>query len=335
MKNLFKLTTLLYLLATITGCLATNPYVSPPNGGAMIIPSEPMWITATAEDGKRDLEFNNNYPQLAQTEHLAVSNAGYILGFQKGEMTATYVYLLKVTKPYAQKVYTKSILENPADPQNPITYTHHLNVDEKQSQVIHGPVRNIVAGRNYILRFEVYADEDRTQLIEHIDQMITASFSNTSGCVEMSSEAKPSYMKATDPQGKPIPAEKVIFPCRKAPTEATASQNFIDQGALITEIPSHGFIGDGIAIAAGGGAGNVNFLRGTLLKLQKTGTTQRVLITSGNKALAKTVLASSVKNLPVNSLSNLQIAYLGDISFGEELTQAVEHTGAKLMAFKE
>jgi hypothetical protein len=126
MKKIAEFITFLSLLIILSGCLISSPYIAPPNGGAMVVPKEPLWITGTAEDGRRDLGFNDEYSPLTQTEHFKVDNAGYFLMFKNGEMSASYFYGLNVTKAYTKTVYTKAILDNPTDLHKPIIYTHSL-----------------------------------------------------------------------------------------------------------------------------------------------------------------------------------------------------------------
>ncbi|MGB3211082.1 MAG: hypothetical protein WBB19_10290 [Desulforhopalus sp.] len=124
-----------------------------------------------------------------------------------------------------------------------------------------------------------------------------------------------------------------IIGCVSAPSQreiavASVAKVYGSNEFLIMEVPSHGLIGDSVAIAAGGG-GNASQVRSALLEFQKAQGVQRLAITSSNSLLAKTVLSSAVKKLPADSLTNIQIAFVGDVAQGEEIRSLVEATGAQ------
>ncbi|WP_139800772.1 hypothetical protein [Geothermobacter hydrogeniphilus] len=99
---------------------------------------------------------------------------------------------------------------------------------------------------------------------------------------------------------------------------------------IVAEIPSHGLIGDGLAIAVGGGH-NTEILRQALLLLAAEGGEQYIAVIGSNHTLTKVVLINAVKEIPDNALQHLHIAFLGDQSAGAELKPAVKRTGAELV----
>lgn len=203
------------ILVLLSACVTGNHYVLPPNGGVLIIPGEPIWLSGVQTKDSLNPELTAKYPLPKSTEHMEVVNAGYWISFQNAEMQATYEYTLNVSKSFQNKVYTRVILENPLDPAAPFQYEHYLLPVEEATRAIHGPVFGIQMGKSYNLTFEVYADTQRTVLLERVTQKVVASFDNSSGCVELESSLRPILLVSNDLSGKPIPTEKVIWPCRR------------------------------------------------------------------------------------------------------------------------
>ncbi|MFO8023558.1 MAG: hypothetical protein R6U90_00260, partial [Thiohalophilus sp.] len=89
-------------------------------------------------------------------------------------------------------------------------------------------------------------------------------------------------------------------------------------------IPSHGAIGDGMAIAAGGGA-NAKNLRRHLQQRSSNGE-GKVVVTSRNSALANAVIKGAVSD---NQFPGVWLVYAGDAKYAESLKQIVEAAGMK------
>lgn len=196
------------------GCATTSSkYRIAPNGGAAVKIAKPVWITGTYRD---DMSFSSKLPIAQENEYLKVVNAGYWLANANGKVSQlVYAFDLSIKKPISEdKVYTRVILENPSDINKPIVYEHYLNKSERSTHVTHATVQNVKLGASYHLIFEVYRDLNRTQLLTKIDQPIVSLADNTSGCLELSKELmEAQYGNILDPNGKPIPIDKLIFAC--------------------------------------------------------------------------------------------------------------------------
>jgi hypothetical protein len=114
---------------------------------------------------------------------------------------------------------------------------------------------------------------------------------------------------------------------KKRHPAAIGAEVFTDKNFAVIDIPSHGAIGDGLAIAVGGGA-NTSNVRDTLLDVQKKDAVKQVLVTSRNSLLAKIILSNAVKDLPSDSLDTVYLVFAGTENHGSDLREIVEKTGA-------
>jgi len=113
---------------------------------------------------------------------------------------------------------------------------------------------------------------------------------------------------------------------------AIGAEIFERQSFSVIDIPSHGAISDGLAIAVGGGANSSN-IRNKLLDIQKANDTKNVLVTSTNSLLAKTLLANAVKDLEPGSLASVYLVFAGNENHGKALQSIIEKTGARYERF--
>jgi hypothetical protein len=215
-KKFSKVSLVLGVTLLVGGCTAvSSKYSIPPNGGAAIKVAKPVWITGTYRD---DMSFSSKLPIAQENEYLKVVNAGYWLANANGKVSQlVYAFDLSIKKPISDdKVYTKVILENPADTNTSIIYKHYLNTNERSTHVTHAIVQNVKLGDTYHMIFEVYSDANRTKLLTKIDQPIVSLADNTSGCLELSEDVmQVMYSNILDPHGKVIPIDKLIFACEK------------------------------------------------------------------------------------------------------------------------
>jgi len=188
-----------------SGCTSNNNYGAAPNGGFIVVPSKPLWVFGTQEEKHDETGYTTTFPKRQVSEHLKVVNSGYWLNFQNGTMEPIYEFTLSVLKPFSEKVYTRTTLENPLNQSAPFTYEHYLLPKEKSTKATHGPVYGVEANKTYILRYEVYKDENRTILVDKIEQRIQAFFDNTSGCIVLEEQLKLKF----------LPFEKSVWPCKK------------------------------------------------------------------------------------------------------------------------
>lgn len=153
--------------------------------------NQKLWLSGVYEE---HLAFTEAYPERQSSQHLEVINAGlWLARTRQGtlEPTLTYAFDLNVVTPFENTVYSRAILENPASPDEPIQYQAPLEPSANSSNITHGPVTGLVMGEQYQLVYEVYADENYSQLLERIVQPIMSPADNSSGCIELT----PGYME--------------------------------------------------------------------------------------------------------------------------------------------
>lgn len=207
---------ILLLVLVVAGCrttLSPKPVV-PPNGGAAIVVGGNGWRFSGVERSGME-SFEVGYPQAEETELLKVINADFILANAYGKRSQIiYSFDVNVKNIPQDLVYTRVILENPADSSLPIVYEHHFNKNERLIQVIHGPLNNVVMHKKYTIKLQLFEDAERTKLIDEVAQVVVSSLDNTSGCVELSSDYKKIYFEGTkDPKGNVIPIDKLMIWC--------------------------------------------------------------------------------------------------------------------------
>lgn len=145
------------------------------------------------------------------TEHFKVVNAGYWIANQGKPSQVIYELALTVIKRFDKRVFTRILIDDPAERDKPIKYEHYLDPAEKSTKATHGPLSNVKRGEKYTVRFEVFADEARTVSLDRVVQEFVAPLDNTSGCVGL----QPDVMLAVLPglaSGK-APIDKIIFAC--------------------------------------------------------------------------------------------------------------------------
>ncbi len=122
--------------------------VVPPKGGAAIILKSPVWLTGVSSpEDKMDLApYAKQFPVAVNTEHLRVVNAGYWIANQDKPSQVFYEFAMTIAKPFAGRVFTRALLQNPAEPDQPIKYEHYLDPKEKSTKATHGPLANITRG---------------------------------------------------------------------------------------------------------------------------------------------------------------------------------------------
>jgi len=211
--------TIIRVILLLVPCLATtavaqNSYELPPNGGAVIIPSDPIWLTGIQDSDSVLSDISGSFPERQEPEYFDVVNAGFYLAMRNGELHAIYFFQLNVKEPFKRKVYTRTILENPENSDDPISYEHYLAPGENSTRVTHSPVTNVKSNRIYNVTLEVYANRKRTKLIERITQPVQASFDNSSGCIKPSAEARSLLFVDVKIDEVEIPAEKQSWPCK-------------------------------------------------------------------------------------------------------------------------
>ncbi|MDQ6968438.1 MAG: hypothetical protein Q9M14_07140, partial [Mariprofundaceae bacterium] len=138
------------------------------------------------------INYTKDFPAPIDNKYMKVVNAGYWLANTNGKLSQL-VYILEMTnkRVFSQDVvYTKSIFSNPEDESKPIIYNGTLNNVHHTVKVTHATVQNVTFNKKYHLIFEIYSDQEQTELISRIDQIIVAPVDNTTGCVQISSEVR-------------------------------------------------------------------------------------------------------------------------------------------------
>lgn len=112
----------------------------------------------------------------------------------------------------------------------------------------------------------------------------------------------------------------------KAPRQvlAEAGNIFAATDFIYTHIPSHGAIGDGMAIAAQGGA-NASRLRDVLENLSKSGN-GKILVSGSNSSLVNAVIKGAVDS---RTFPGVWLIYAGDEKYAASLKKTVEDSDIK------
>ncbi|MBD1572250.1 hypothetical protein HC725_02995 [Vibrio sp. S17_S38] len=129
-----------------------------------------------------------------------------------------------------------------------------------------------------------------------------------------------------------LPQSPSSFPIAKI-YERTA----LDYGenTVIFNFPTHGYVGDKMAIAANGAAGNRKALLEQMNKYQKIAEAENlpivIVITSVNPELSKAIILGTLTSDSVNGndYSNLRFVYAGKQENSNEIKDAMEIKGFK------
>lgn len=97
-----------------------------------------------------------------------------------------------------------------------------------------------------------------------------------------------------------------------------------NQNINIIDFPSHGALGDSLAVAADGG-GNAKAARETIEKLSNAGG-GTLIITSTNPELAKVNIISALKGID-GKKTNIFLIYAGTEKYSDEIKKAAEDKG--------
>jgi len=109
---------------------------------------------------------------------------------------------------------------------------------------------------------------------------------------------------------------------KRVVAESTQLSN--NQNINIINIPSHGALGDSLAVAADGGA-NAKAARETIEKLSNAGG-GTLIITSTNPELAKVNIISALKGID-SKKTNIFLIYAGTEKYSDEVRKAAEDKG--------
>jgi hypothetical protein len=192
---------------------ANGKPVMPPKGGAAILLKNPVWLTgiSNSTDKIELAPYAKLFPASVRTEHFSVVNAGYWLANQSKPSQVFYEFALTIVKPFESRVFTRVMLENPAELDKPIKYEHYIDPSEKSTKATHGPLSRVKRGEKYSMTLEVFTDEARTVLLERVVQTLVAPLDNSDGCVDLQPEVMLSAMSGISSSKAPI--DKIILAC--------------------------------------------------------------------------------------------------------------------------
>ncbi len=201
------------LCVMLVACMLNQPrYKNAPNGGSLIWLPKQIWLSGikVADDEK-----TYSMPAAEENDAMRTASAGFLFG-NNGKLVSEVAYYLSINikKPYPNRVYTRAVLENPANPKEPVVYRHYLDPKDESIYVRHGPLNGLRMGGSYRLAFEIYADEQRQRLLSRIEQQVISPLDNTDGCVTMDTRFKrEKFGHMKDPGGNVIPLDKIVFAC--------------------------------------------------------------------------------------------------------------------------
>lgn len=119
---------------------------------------------------------NVTEPKPAQSRYFRTTLGAFqiIQGF------AGYKWFIEVIEHPAQRIYTRSIIENPQDRRKPFVYDGTIDPETGSTTITHGPALGLRIYQDYTLVFIAYADEKRTREIDRLTQKIR-SYVDTTG----------------------------------------------------------------------------------------------------------------------------------------------------------
>ena len=107
------------------------------------------------------------------------------------------------------------------------------------------------------------------------------------------------------------------------------------ENTVIFNFPTHGYVGDKMAIAANGESGNRKMLLEQMNKAQKIASAENlpvtIVITSVNPELSKAIILGTLTSDSVNGndYSNLKFVYAGKQEYSNEIKESIEKKGFK------
>jgi hypothetical protein len=207
MKSIFLI---LYLFGVVflSGC--ATPKSQAGQVYDALVRNRPVWVSGT---NSSNFPYSNTYPITQKSEHYKVVNAGYWVSGPGGVGNLGYEFTLSILTPFPKVVYTRATLENPNDSDKPIVYDGVLTGSERSTNVKYGPLFNVMLGKIYTLKLEVFSDPQRLELVEVINQKIEAGISERRGCIGLSSELEEylfKTLKYAQPSSKDVIACQLI-----------------------------------------------------------------------------------------------------------------------------
>ncbi|QOG12454.1 hypothetical protein [Arcobacter sp. FWKO B] len=188
MSKYIKLLSFIFIVFLLNGCVINGKY-GIPNGGAAVRFDKPIWLSGIQDD---ELGYTQNFPVSVENDFMKIIQGGYWLANTNGKNSQlVYSFQINIKQPFSKnRVWTKTILENPSDKMNPIEYTHYLDEQDKNTQVTHAVVNNVKLHEKYHFTIEVYEDEQRTKLISSLKQIFISPVDNTTGCIQLDKNLK-------------------------------------------------------------------------------------------------------------------------------------------------
>ena len=141
------------------------------SGSILSSPSQPNLISGTYQSGD-----NLTEPRPQKGIYIK-TNMG---GFQIVQGFAGYKLFIDVIKHPEQRLYSRTIVENPIDPSSPFIYDYHLDPTTPNTTLTHGPVKGLKIHHDYKITYILFEDEAREKEVDRIEQKIR-SYIDTTG----------------------------------------------------------------------------------------------------------------------------------------------------------
>ena len=106
---------------------------------------------------------------------------------------------------------------NPLNKNKEIVYTYYLLPKNEITNGTHVALSNVKLNKKYHMILEIFSDENRTNLISKINQIIISPVDNTNGCIEVNKELKKEKYGYLVDGSKILSLEHLIIECNKQP----------------------------------------------------------------------------------------------------------------------
>lgn len=215
MKFYIGLCSVLIAAMSLLAC-ASSPtgFVNGPDGGAAVIIQKPIWLPGIEDPV--NLNFTQTYPPPEKSTHIEVVSASIVLANAYGKKSQLiYEFSVNLKDLPNDRVYTRMVFDNPESPGAPFIYEHYFDKTSGSTKGNHGPLKNLVMGAEYHMIFEIYQDEERTKLIDKVNQILVSAADNTSGCVKLDSDYKQTYFGALPGPDGILSLDQIVIFCDK------------------------------------------------------------------------------------------------------------------------
>jgi hypothetical protein len=171
-ENMRNIVYTFFLVFLLVGCAGTTNIKA--NG-------ENLFVLGTYKDGNNITEPKPIYGKYVKTE---------MGGFQVIQGFAGYKLFIEVITAPEQRLYSRTIVENPEDINAPFVYEHYLDPTTPRTTLTHGPVKGLEVYKDYTVTYILYENEARTIEVDRIVQGIRSYLDTTGSKLKIFNKVK-------------------------------------------------------------------------------------------------------------------------------------------------